>query len=349
MNYKEETQLKYKQTVDRLCKTLPPFCKTFFNGKYRLSEVTAGSYAYNFDIFFRYLHTNNSYFGKKAISQYTLSDLELLTTDDIEEFLHWMRYHVDENGRVCQNTRNTLEHYCSALSSLWDFNTKRGHLKFNPVAAIEREKRKDKKPIILEDDEKTDFMNAVTHGTGLTKHQQAFHEKNVLRDTAIFTLFLDTGMRISELVGINVKDLNFNKHYASIIRKGGGQRDIYFSDDTQEKLIDYLAVREQYRPADGENAFFLNKDGKRLSARSIQLMVKKYIGASNPERMDVITPHKLRATFATDILKETGDIELASELLDHRNLQTTKIYAQYDAKKRESVRNLLQEKKLKEQ
>lgn len=342
MNYKEETQLKYKKIVDRLCQDLPPFCKTFFIGKSRLSEVTAGSYAYNFSIFFNYLHDNNSYFREKPVTKITLSDLELLTTDDIEEFLHWLRYHTDESGRVYKNSSHTIEHYCSALSSLWDFNIKRKHLVYNPVSAVERAKKNLKKPIYLEDDEKDRFMAAVSYGTGLTKHQQAFHEKNMLRDTAIFTLFLDTGMRISELVGINVKDLNFEKHYATIIRKGGGQRDIYFSDHTQEVLTDYLAVREQYHPEDGENALFLNKSGKRLSERSIQLMVKKYINVSNPERTDVMTPHKLRATFATNILKKTGDIELASELLDHRNLQTTKIYAQYDAKKRESVRNLLQ-------
>lgn len=342
MNYKDQTREHYQIRLNKLLDEMPDFCRAYFIGREnRLSEVTAFSYASNLHVFFDYLHRNNRYFGDREIRNFTLDDMMKLSTEDIEEFLHWMRYH-EIDGIVYRNSQATLNHYISAISGLYSYYIKRHHLTFNPVDAIDRSKMKKKKIVRLENDEKDRFLDAAQYGTGLSRRQQFYHEKNRERDYAILTLFLDTGIRVSELVGINVNDLSFEKHAVSIIRKGGNQQYIYFSDQTEQILRDYLDVRHMYHPVDDEDALFLSKLGKRLSTQSIQVMVKKYASSALPDKMDKITPHKLRSTFATDMLRATGDIKLVSEQLGHSNLNTTTIYAEHDEKRRMDARNYLQ-------
>lgn len=339
MNYKEETQIKNQQKLNMLLEELPGFCRTYFNGREnRLSAVTAFSYASNLRIFFEYLHDNNGYFKNRAICTYTLDDIGLLHSEDIEEFAHWMRYH-EKDGQVYKNSQATIEHYLSAISALYTYFIKRNHLSFNPVDAIDRSKKVKKKIIRLEGDEKQILIESVQHGTGLNDRQLKFHKKNAIRDTAIIQLFLDTGMRISELVGINLPDINFEKHCVSVIRKGGNQQFIYFSDEVETLLKDCINDRHSYFPLDEEQALFLNRDGTRLSVRSVEILTKKYV-SSSPIANNKITPHKLRSTFATDMLHATGDIELVSEQLGHSSLNTTKVYADYNEDKRSEVRNL---------
>lgn len=341
-SFKQETQNRYHRKLDAILKELPDFCRTYFIGREnRLSEVTAVSYAYNLQMFFAYLHENNSYFGSREIKTYRLDDLEKLDSGDIEEFLHWMRYHTGKDGRECHNSEMTIQHYISAISALYKYFVKRDLLPRNPVDAIDRAKRVKKKVIRLEGDEKSDFRKVVDSGEGLTGRQAVFHEKNRERDMAIYEVFLTTGMRISELVGINLTDVDLKAHTIGITRKGSNFQLIYISDRCTELLSQYLAVREKYRPDRDEPALFLSNRGKRISVRSVELMTKKYVSVALPQKTDRITPHKLRSTYATDMLRRTGDLELVSELLGHSNIATTQIYARYDDRKHEDMRNVI--------
>jgi site-specific recombinase XerD len=341
-SFKQETQNRYHRKLDTILKELPDFCRTYFIGREnRLSEVTAVSYAYNLQMFFAYLHENNSYFGSREIRTYRLDDLEKLDSGDIEEFLHWMRYHTGKDGRECHNSEMTIQHYISAISALYKYFVKRDLLPRNPVDAIDRAKRVKKKVIRLEGDEKSDFRKVVDSGEGLTGRQAVFHEKNRERDMAIYEVFLTTGMRISELVGINLTDVDLKAHTIGITRKGSNFQLIYISDRCTELLSQYLAVRGKYRPDRDEPALFLSNRGKRISVRSVELMTKKYVSVALPQKTDRITPHKLRSTYATDMLRRTGDLELVSELLGHSNIATTQIYARYDDRKHEDMRNVI--------
>lgn len=351
-NYKAETNLHYKKLRKDTEAMLPDFCKTYFIGKEaKLAETTAASYAYELYAFFTYLCENNSYFKEKGVKAITLDDLALLKTKDIEEYLHYLRYREIEmeNGTVkaATNKEGTVSKNLSAISSLYTFFIKRGQLSFNPTSAIERQKKQHKKPIVLENDEQEKLFDSVDFGTGLTDRQLVFQDKTKERDRAIFQVLLDTGIRVSELVGIDTTDINFEKHYFTVIRKRSKVEDIYFSDETQTILIEYLDARSRFHPADGDNALFLSSmgkgAGKRMSVRSVQQLVKKYMKSCCPERADVMTPHKMRSTFGTQMLRATGDLELVSELLGHDSLNTTKIYAQYNSEKKEKTRNILSE------
>lgn len=344
-SYYQESQAKYRQKKDALLPELPEFCRRYFRAREaRLSEKTAYVYAHNFRVFFNEYLGNNSDFYRSMIrrdnegsvleNKMSLNEMANISTDDIDEYLHWLT----GNG----NSRATLSHHLSALSSLWKFFIVRGFLEKNPVDGVDRFHEKKEKIIRLENDEKPRFLYGVENGSGLSGRQALFHEKNRERDCAIIYLLISTGIRVSELVGLTVDDINYREHSIDIYRKGGKYQRVYMSDECESKLAGYIEIREAvYKPDESEKALFLSRSGKRLSVRSVEILVKKYAASTLPDKVDAVTPHKLRATFATWMYRETGDIGLVAELMGHESMQTTRLYADQDAKRHKDVRNII--------
>ena len=174
----------------------------------------------------------------------------------------------------------------------------------------------------LDVNETADFLDAVETGEKLTDRQKAFHEKTKKRDLAMMTLLLGTGMRVSECVGINIKDLDFKNNAVKVTRKGGNEVFLYYGDEVLEALTDYLEERLNTVTKDeNEPALFLSGQGKRIGVRTVQNMVKKY---ANGVTLKKITPHKLRSTFGTNLYQETGDIYLVADVLGHADVNTTR-------------------------
>lgn len=351
IKYKKETGIRYRNLKEHTLTKLPPFCRTYFIGEIDLVETTAASYAYIYDDFFKYLKSKK-YFNNKEIASYTLDDLAKLTTSDMEEYFSQLKELKDEDGEVVKtHETSTVQKYKCALSSLWVFFVEREMLPKNPLKIVKRGKKNRKMPICLSDKEKEKLFASIDTGMGMTEHQKAFSDRISIRDRTIFQILLDTGVRVSELVGMDISDINHEEMFFNVIRKGGNQQKIYFSDETEEILQMYLSIRENFNPPKNEKALFLSSmgttPGKRLSPRSVQLMTKKYIAASNPELYEVVTPHKMRSTFATDVLVETSDLALVADLLGHASMQTTQIYAKYNNDKIKASRNILQERRKK--
>lgn len=343
LSYKEETNRRKKEQIEELLKEMPSFVKEYIIGREnRLSEQSILSYCRQLKYFLSFLQENNSYFGEKQLSEITLADIEKLESVDIEEFTHYLRQNSKTDG--VSGANNTVNTYLSALSAFWTYYCKRKVLTSNPVELVDRSKRTKKKIIRLEKGEKEKLVNEIEHGTNLSNRQKAFHEKNKIRDGAIVETFLDTGIRISELVGINIQDINFDEHYIGIYRKGGNYGKAYFSDHLQEVLLEYLVSRETYHPAEDNPALFISQKGNRISVSAVERLVKKYATASLKGKSDIITPHKLRATCATNILRETGNLRLAQIKLGHNSVATTQLYADVDEESLIESRNLLQDK-----
>ncbi len=134
---------------------------------------------------------------------------------------------------------------------------------------------------------------------------------------------MGTGVRISECVGLNINDVDFQVNGFRIIRKGGNQTILYFSDEVGNALSDYLAERKNIIAMRGhEEALFLSMQRKRISNRAVQNLVKKYASSVSP--LKKISPHKLRSTYGTSLYNETGDIYLVADVLGHRDVNTTK-------------------------
>ena len=180
------------------------------------------------------------------------------------------------------------------------------------------------------------LLDYIEHcGDTLTGQKRVFYEKTKERDLAIVTLLLGTGIRVSECVGLDLKDVDFKNNGITVTRKGGNQMVVYFGDEVAGALENYITGdREAATPLSGhEQALFLSTQRKRMGVQAVENMVKKYARQVTPNKK--ITPHKLRSTYGTSLYKETGDIYLVADVLGHKDVNTTKKhYAAIDDNRR---------------
>mgnify|MGYP003526624566 FL=1 len=205
----------------------------------------------------------------------------------------------------------------------------------NPAALVPLPKLHEKEIVRLDVDEVAILLEQVEDGTKLTKSQLKYHNKTKIRDVALLTLLLGTGIRVSECVGLDINDVDFKNNGIKIRRKGGYETVIYFSEEVSEALHDYLEKRHHIIPLEGhENAFFLSIQNRRITVRAVENLVKKY--ASTVTSLKKITPHKLRSTYGTTLYQETGDIYLVADVLGHKDVNTTKKHyaAQEESRRR---------------
>lgn len=335
MNYNDEKIKNYTEKLNKLIATLPPLCRTFFIGiENRTSVRTRIAYAYDLKLFFHYL-TKVSMFCEEI--DYPVFDA--LSATDIEEYLHWLSgYEID--GVYYSNNENAKARKLSSLKSFYKYNLKKGYVKTSPMFAVENIKIHDKEILKLDTDEKRNLMDVVSTGSGLTKKQMESFDKNRLRNYAIIETFLETGMRISELNGIDIDDIDFRDHKINIIRKGGNYAAIYMSDKNEETIKDYIELYRKVYARDDEKALFITSSGRRMAVRSIEAMIKKFATCA---ALPQITPHKLRSTYGTDLYNATGDISLVAENLGHKSVNTTRSrYSGVSDDRKKQHRNILQ-------
>ena len=226
----------------------------------------------------------------------------------------------------------------SCLRSLEDYLCKRQLLTSNPVRLVDMPKIKEKAIIQLEPDEVANLLDYIeNYGKQLSGVKLYHYNKQKYRDIAIVTLLLGTGVRVSELVGLNIGDIDFKNNGIRILRKGGNEMIVYFGAEVEQALKDYLEIsRNSITPLSGhEDALFLSGQRKRISVDAVEKMVKKYASAVS---VKTITPHKLRSTYGTALYRETGDIYLVADVLGHSDVNTTKKhYAKLSDERRRSA------------
>jgi len=338
-----QEQLKQQQTLKlrELIRSLPEFSREFFIGiEPTTSILTRIAYAYDLNLFFNYLHEYHSYFSQKPVSDITVSDLELIDSTHIDAFLEYLNYYIKvdeknpENILAFSNNNKGKARKLAAIRSFYKYFYKRKKIKTNPASLVDAPKITQKPIIRLEVDEVAKLLDTVESGDKLTDTQQRYFKFTRSRDLAILTLFLGTGIRVSELVGINISDIDFNVNGFKITRKGGNEVILYFGDEVRQALQDYLKDRKEICAAPGhEDALFLSLQKKRINVRSVQALVKKY--TRTVTGLKNISPHKLRSTYGTNLYRETGDIYLVADVLGHKDVNTTKKhYAAIDDDKR---------------
>lgn len=232
-----------------------------------------------------------------------------------------------------------------SLRSFYNYYYKKRIIKTNPASLVSVPKLHEKEIVRLEPDEVALLLDEVENPKNLTKAQKRFHEKTKTRDLAIMTLLLGTGIRVSECVGLDIDDVDFNNNGIRIRRKGGNEVVVYFGDEVREALLDYLEERKRLIPIEGHtNALFLSMQMKRLGVRSVENLVKKY--SQGVTKLKKITPHKLRSTYGTSLYRETGDIYLVADVLGHKDVNTTrKHYAAIEDSRRRSAANVVKLRK----
>lgn len=333
-NYHDELNKKNILHLRELLDTLPPFCAQYFRGMQEYtSSRTRIAYAYDIRVFFEYLHESNPVFHKTPIKEYSLEILDQITRLDIEEYLEHCSYYV-KDGKEYMNDERGKARKLASLRSFYNYFFRNEMIEKNPAALVKMPKLHEKEIVRLDPDEVAILLDTVETGENLTKKQMQYHEKNKLRDVALLTLLLGTGIRVSECVGIDLQDIDFKNNAIKIRRKGGYEAVIYFSDEVATALTDYLEKRENMSPEEGhENALFLSMQNKRITVRAVENLVKKY--ALPVTNLKKITPHKLRSTYGTTLYRETGDIYLVADVLGHKDVNTTrKHYAALEEEKR---------------
>lgn len=311
--------LKMREVVS----TLPTFCKSFFRGiQDSTSSRTRLAYAYDIRVFFEYMHENNSYCKKLDIVDFPISILDQITREDIEEYMDYISYYF-KDGKEITNDERGKKRKLSALKSFYKYYYCAELIKTNPAQLVSLPKIHEKEIIRLDVDEVATLLDNVEEGTKLTKKELQFHEKTKIRDTALMTLLLGTGIRVSECVGLDINDVDFKNNGIKIRRKGGYETVVYFGDEVENALLDYVNERKKIITVEGhEDALFLSLQNRRITVRAVENLVKKY--SQTVTTLKKITPHKLRSTYGTSLYRETGDIYLVADVLGHKDVNTTR-------------------------
>lgn len=331
----KRNQLKLRE----LQKELPDFCKEFFIGiEQQTQSRTRIAYAYDLGIFFHFLHETNPYCAKMEIKDFPIAILDQIRATDIEEYLSYLQYYI-KDGKEYTNDERGLVRKLASLKSFYNYFFCKERIEKNPAALVKLPKRHDKNITRFDVDEVVRFLDQVESGEKLSKKQQLYHEHTKVRDLAIMTLLLGTGIRVSECVGLDITDVDFQNNGIRVFRKGGTESVIYFGEEVEKALRDYMEERKLIEAMPGStDALFLSMQKKRISVRSVENLVKKY--AQSVTTLKHITPHKLRSTYGTSLYRETGDIYLVADVLGHKDVNTTKKhYAALEDERRRSAAN----------
>lgn len=345
-----ETLDAYKKRDDRnirikneIVSELPRYVKEYLSA--RSSNTTTNTqlqYAYSLRKFFIWLKDQVPELKDVPLNKIDVSYIKDLQPVDINEFMEFLG-----TADGSSNTKRSKKNKMSALSSFFAYLVKNRYIDNNPCKNAEQIKVvRDKRIVRLSFDEASEMLEKIRTGDYVaTDHQRDYLEKNRIRDYAVISLLLGTGIRVSECAFLDVEYVNLDKCQIHILRKGGKHQDIFLSDSTVQALADYLEYRKTLKIVpEAEHALFISMQGRRMTVQSIEGVVKKFtkmLGYSTPDA--VITPHKLRKTFGTELYKATGDIYLVAGVLGHEEITTTaQNYVADNIEQQKEARNIIQ-------
>lgn len=340
-NYHDEQAKQNILRMRAVLATLPPFCKQFFRGiENTTSPRTRLAYAYDIRLFFEFLHETNGVLRKKDIVDFPIGLLDEIGREDIEEYMDYLSLYTRDGQEITNDERGKARKLAS-LRSFYHYYYCNELIQTNPPSLVPMPKLHEKEIVRLDPNEVAILLDQVEDGSRLTANQLRFHEKTKVRDLALLTLLLGTGIRVSECIGLNLQDVDFDNLGIKVRRKGGYEDVVYFGEEVEQALQDYLKQRRHIIPLSGhEDALFLSIQNRRITVRAVEKLVKKY--ASLVTSLKKITPHKLRSTYGTTLYQETGDIYLVADVLGHKDVNTTRKHyaAMKDDNKRKAAKTI---------
>lgn len=270
------------------------------------SKLTVEQYNFDLTMFFQFLIkrsiNSNEPLNKINISKIEKTFINNISYSDILEFLTYTA--IERNNQAAARARK-----CSSIRGFFNYLQKRNIISINPSKDLETPKLKKTLPKYLTLDDSISLLASIDGN-------------NKERDYCIITLFLNCGIRLSELVNINISDIKEN--YITITGKGNKQRSIYLN----EMCIDAINKHLETRPNDGvidKDALFISRLKKRISPKTVQWIIYKFIDKSGLSGQN-LSAHKLRHTAATLMYQNGVDIRVLQDILGHESLNTTQIY-----------------------
>ena len=313
----------------------PEFVNSFLDYSITILNKSPNSvkeYNYDLNIFLKYMKihfklTNETEFNNISIKDFSLNTLKKITLDDIHAFLSYLALNQGSKPATRARKISTIRIFFSYLSQ------KANLIDYNPAQNLETPKLDKRMPKYLSLDDSKKLLNVTANE----------NDENKERDFAIITLFLNCGLRLSELIGINIQDIDFNECKLNVIGKGNKERIIYLNKACINAINDYISVR----PKEGvkndskssNKALFLSKRKERISKRTVQYIVEKELLKAGLDTSKY-SVHKLRHTAAT-LMYQYGNVDIRAlqELLGHESISTTEIYTHVS---NEQVRNAVE-------
>ena len=324
--------------VNELLKEMPEFVSDFIYNFGRIENyATKLEYCRDIKIYLEFITTYLKEYCDKDITDLSLDDVANIEILDINRFLTTLSGNHKET---------TVKRKRASLSSMYGFFVATGKMSRNPIAATKSIKIPNKDVVYLTNDEQRTLLETVRYGTKLNESVAKVHYIYADRDSAMFILLLDTGLRVSEMLSTDIIDYNLEECSVVVTRKGGDTQVVYYSDECRDYLdIYFKSQKAKYELSSSDLKFpaFTTSTGKRLGVRAIEMLVKKYVAACLPEKARIISQHKLRSSFAMSFYAASDkDILLLKKKMNHKSIQTTNIYAKAsDSAMRES-RSILQ-------
>ena len=271
------------------------------------------------DSFLEYLRLERNYSEKTVVSYgidlrefegyFKKADAEIdFTTVDADVVRNWVMHLMDE-GRAATSVNRKL----STLRSFYRFLLKKKVMTVNPMTKVVGPKKKKPLPSFVREKDMDRLLDDLTFGEGYEG----------CRDRMILEMFYATGMRLSELIGLDDVDVDFSAKLIKVTGKRNKQRLIPFANELEHDLRVYIKVRNEALP-NGSDAFFVRKDGKRMYPMQVYRLVKRNL--SKVVTLKKRSPHVLRHTFATAMLNDCAELRAVKELLGHESLTTTEVY-----------------------
>lgn len=342
--YREQIDAKRILQIRSITRELPQACSDFLRG----IAVTTGTFtrlAYAIDLrtFFHFLQTERVAFSDRPLTIWSDEDLSRVSQSDLTAYIEYLTYYfktdaeaADQPVKALVNHDLAIKRKLCSIRSFYDFLFKNHRVPSNVTLLVPLPKIHEKPILRLNRDEMIKMLNQAETGEGMTEGQKRYQKLTSKRDYAMLSLFLGTGIRVSECVGINLSDVNLEENAFLVTRKGGNQVVLYFPPEVATALAEYIEERTKIDTLPGhEDALFLSLQKRRITQRAVQNLVKKYAMTAAPLKPK-ISPHKLRSTFATNLYNATGDIYLVADVLGHSSVDTTrKHYADMtDARRR---------------
>ncbi len=337
---------KYVDLTKILTK-LPDYVFDYIEVAYDGESVnTQMGYSIDIKTFLEYL-IKFKFKGDISTEDITTDMLNEVTLRDLNGFKAYLREYESEyispTGRVIKRIRTNNEYginrKLSGVRGLFLYLYKNDYIDHNVTDKLDFKKLHQKMKRPLSTNDVMNLINVIYNGEDYFEgRSRASYLNRKQRDIALFTAYLGTGCRVSELVNLNITDVDFETSSFIITRKGGDRQEIFMPIQVENELLKYVDERLSDKDTKDTDPLFISRNNKRILPQTVEKNLKNYCraaGITDPEKMH---PHALRRTFACNLIADGVDIKMVAELMGHKNIEVThRYYTQYAAERRKQV------------
>ena len=319
------------------------YIKVAYDGE---SVNTQIGYSIDIKTFFEYL-IKFKFGGNITPEDITVKMLNEVTLRDLNGFKAYLKEYESEYisalGKVVKRTRTNNEHginrKLSGIRGLFLYLYKNDYIDHNVTDKLDFKKlhQKMKRPLSTKD--VVSLIDVIYNGENYFEgRQRASYLNRKQRDVALFTAYLGTGCRVSELVNLNISDVDFEESSFLVTRKGGDKQEVFMPIQVENEILKYVEERLADDETKDNDPLFISRNGKRILPQTVEKNLKNYCRAAGISDPDKLHPHALRRTFACNLIADGVDIKMVAELMGHKNIEVThRYYTQYAKERRKEV------------